>query len=131
MFNLLFSPFGNISRIPFVLGLVASICMVWAAIALFFLPTYFLMHKEYQHWVAVLTMICYLIGMTFGFASLWSAVCLHLKRIADLKLPYFLIIIPFACGAAESYLFNTPFSYAIHAVILVYFCGLLFWPSRA
>lgn len=130
MFSFLFSPFGNISRLPFFLGLLVSICMMWASVALFFFPTYFLMHKAFHQWVVVLTMFCYLIGVIVGFASLWSAICLHLKRIADLRLSCFLIIIPFACGVAENYLMNTPYSIVIHIILITYLCGLLFWPSR-
>ena len=130
MVNLLFSPFGNIRRLPFFLGLIATTCMLWAALALYFFPTYFLMHKEYQHWAIALTILSYLIGLLFALGTLWGVICLHLKRLADLRLSCFFIITPFACGAAEGYFMNTPYNTVIHAISLTYYCGLLFWPSR-
>lgn len=130
MYNLLFSPFGTINRLPFFLGLIASIFMLWAAIALYFFPTYFLMHEEFQHWTIVMIIFSYAVGLTFGMGSLWSAICLHVKRLTDLKLPFYLVLIPFACGTAEGYLIGTPYNIVAHVISLIYFGGLLFWPSR-
>lgn len=112
--TLLFTPKGAIKRLPFVLGIIGINMSVIASMLLLAFTPLFIMHlfgaqnllaKGLNHNFSVsMTMSVFLFALVlttlyvilYG-TLLWSHLCLMLKRLRDLKLSVWYVILPYAC----------------------------------
>lgn len=130
MFNLLFSPYGSITRLPYFIGLVCSTLLMCLSIGLLFLPGYWFTRPHMLGAAPILTVVLYLIAAIFAGMSFWCTVCIHLKRLTDLRVTRWLILIPFIGGIAEKSVTIPPLQLFIQLLIFAYILVLLLWPSR-
>jgi uncharacterized membrane protein YhaH (DUF805 family) len=122
--NLLFSPEGAIRRIPFFLGILLSTALGYLLNVLFDLA---LTVSHADH----LLLITYLLLITIVLIGFWMNTCLTLKRLSDLDVTRWLILIPILNAYAARFMPDSmPLLIANLAISVIFFLILLLWPSR-
>lgn len=124
MLDLLFSPHGSITRKPFILGLISSFVLVWIVFIVFELAL-----TASHARLPIVDYAGFCAAIVFG---LWMNTCLTLKRLSDLRVTRWLMVIPIVGAYAARFLPPTMLLIVIHGIIgIAFFLFLLLWPSRS
>lgn len=130
MLTLFFSPFGTINRLPFLAGLIFSLFLMLSAAGIMMLPVVGLQRQVITNWTSISTFLIYLIAVIITLTGFWCSLCVHLKRLADLNVTRWLVLIPFIGGMAASPGVPLVLQVLVQVITLLYMGALLFWPSR-
>lgn len=134
MWKLYFSPAGAIHRLHYLYGLIVSTGLLAIGYIFAGLPLIKLVsmphHPRIAQYAPKLAIVLYAICFIFVLLSTWVNICVHLKRLYDLRMPRFLVIIPYFYVMSQKYIPNSIQNTLMIILVTVYIMCLLFWPSR-
>lgn len=122
MLKLLFTPEGAIPRKRFIIGLIVSLLIV-VGLSLLIQITLNVLNIS----LGLTEYLCLVFVIVLG---LWMKTCLMLKRISDLRVSRWLMVIPIATAYAARFFPSTWVLLACGLIGLLFFVLLLVWPSR-
>lgn len=130
MFSLFFSPYGMIDRLHFFIGFLTTILFSMLGLGLLFIPELVFINPTIKNLGPIASFLMYTLGTLFLIASLWTTICVHSKRLADLNLKRFWVVTPFVAAFGQMFVVQWYMRIIFYIILITYLICLFFWPSR-